>query len=243
MIDNKPPSNDSINVNDKLQDGDIDARHKKQLLEMEEKFKQERDSFQKEMFHRFKNNLQVITSLLNIQSSYVKDEDSRRMFVDSTERVNTMAMIYDKQNQTENPIVICFDNYLRNLVDYIVQNNNSNTKDIRHEINAVNLNLPVKIAQACGLIINELITNSLRHAFLNVNTGNIKIKLEHNDGAYILSVEDNGIGLPEDFNIESIDSLGLMLVRSLADQINGTLDIISINGTKFVLKLPEQSGH
>jgi two-component sensor histidine kinase len=240
MSDNMHSSNDSINVNNGLHDRDNDEQHKRQLLELEEKYKKEMDSFQKEIFHRFKNNLQVITSLLNIQSSYVKDENSRQMFVDSTDRIKTIAMIYDKQYQTDNPTMICFNNYLRDLVNYTIQNSNTNTINIRHEVNAVGINLPVKTAQSCGLIINELITNSLRHAFVDVNPGIIKIKLGHNAGVYILSFEDNGIGLPEDFNIESIDSLGLMLVISLTDQINGTLDITSINGAKFVLKFPEQ---
>jgi two-component sensor histidine kinase len=210
----------------------------KQIQQIEDKFQKEKDSFQKELFHRFKNNLQVITSLLNIQSSYVKDEDSRRMFINSTERVKTIAMIYEKPYQTENLTGIYFDKYLKDLVNYIINNYETNTLNISHEIFTVDVNLNVKIALSCGLIINELISNSLQHAFTGVKAGNIKINLENHAGEYILSVEDDGIGLPKDFNIETNDSLGFLLVRSLIEQINGSLEVIGINGTKFVIKFP-----
>jgi len=211
----------------------------KQIQQIKDKFETEKELFQREMFHRFKNNLQVITSLLNIQSSFIKDEDSLRMFVNCTERVKTIAMIYDKQYQTQDPATIYFDNYLKNLVNYIVNNYKKNTCIVGCEITAADVILPVKTSLSCGLIIYELVSNSLYHAFNSVKEGNIKVNFQHLDHKFILSVEDNGIGLPEDFNIDSNNSLGLLLVKSLTEQINGSLELKSINGTKFILSFPD----
>ncbi len=226
------------NTLNEVKNGDIEVPQDLQIEQIKEKFEKEKELFRKEMFHRFKNNLQVITSLFSIQSSYVKDEESRRMFINSTERVKAIALIYDRLFQSENPDEIYFDKYLEELVNYIIKNCIMADKIIGHEFHSVKINLPFKTAVSIGLIINEIITNSLNHAFIGLREGKIKINLEHSAGEYLLSVEDNGIGLPEDFNIETNDSLGLMLVRSLTEQLNGSLELLSVNGTKFIIKFP-----
>jgi len=128
--------------------------------------------------------------------------------------------------------------FFNDLVNYIVKNYDSNSTFVNLEINSIETILPVKTALSCGLIINELVSNSLKHAFKDRKIGTIKINLEHVTGEFILSVEDDGSGLPEDFDIDNSDSLGLTLVKSLSDQVNGSLTIIGINGAGFVLKFP-----
>ena len=227
MSDNTSPETEKPNVNAEIHNQGSENHNQK-------------DIFLAEILHRFKNNLQVIASLLSIQGDYVKDDESRKMFGNSSERVKTMAMIYGKQYQSIDLTGIYFNKYLHDLVIYIFNQNEMNSKNARHEIITDDVILSYKTAIPCGLIINELITNSLKHAFKDGKVGFIKVKLEKKTGEYLLSIEDNGTGFPEDFNFETNDSLGLMLVRLLADQINGKLEIDGINGAKFVLCFPQE---
>lgn len=213
-----------------------DVTNDTQILDNEFLMRKENDVLLSEMLHRFKNNLSVIASLLSLQGNYVKDDESRNMFSNSAERVKTIAMIYGKSYQTDDLTGIYFNKYLQDLVIYIFDQYDLASKYIRHEIKTDDVILPIKIAIPCGLIVNELITNSLKHAFKDRNEGCIKVNLENLSGNYILSIEDNGIGFPEDFNLETNDSLGIMLVKLLSEQINGEMDINGINGIKFVLK-------
>jgi two-component sensor histidine kinase len=238
MTNDKSVRGDEASVNNEILESDTYDQNLNQLQDLEEKFEKEKETILNEMRHRFKNNLQVIASLLSLQGDYVKDKESRRMFSNSSERVKTIALMYDKLYQADKQDGIYFDKYLIDLVNYHFQNYNTNPNMIRHQIKGDDLILPIKTAIPCGLIITELILNSLKHAFPDNRSGNIKINLEHPAGECILSIEDDGIGLPEEFDIGNNDSLEFLLVRSLSEQINGTLKLTGINGTKFVLKFP-----
>jgi len=255
MKNNQPEPGAVTNADNKSISPEYDPPFLKQLHEIEERYIKEKESFQKEMFHRFKNNLQIITSLLNIQSSYVKDEDSCRMFINSAERVKAIAMIYDKQYQTENLDIICFDKYLKDLVSCIMNNYDTNTKTIRNEISSVDVNLPAKTALSCGLIINELVSNSFKYAFVDRDKGEIRIKLNRVDGEFInvreececegpertnliLTVSDNGVGISIDDKMSNVSTLGLSLVKMLTAQLQGTFQIDTKKGTRFQINFP-----
>jgi two-component sensor histidine kinase len=207
------------------------------ILHIEED-KKEKETIIMEMHHRFKNNLQVIASLLSLQGEYIREEKYRRMFINSAERVNAMAMIHEKLYQADNQINIFIDTYLRDLVIYLLKSYSSIGKTVIHEVKTNGITLPFTTAVPCGLIVNELISNSLKYAFPEKTTGKININIEQIADEYILSYNDDGVGLPEHFTIESSDSLGILIVKTLVEQLKGTLEISNNKGTNFIIKFP-----
>jgi PAS domain S-box-containing protein len=170
----------------------------------------EKEVLLKEIHHRVKNNLQVITSLLNLQSRGIKDEDSREMFKDSQARVKSMALIHEKLYRSDDLARIDFADYVRSLVNYLTQSFRDGVTRVDIVHNVDNIHLSVDMAVPCGLIINELVSNSLKHAFGERSAGTIVIEFHsHNDSEMLLLVSDNGRGLPPDLNFRQTESLGL----------------------------------
>jgi two-component sensor histidine kinase len=193
------------------------------------------------MHHRLKNNLQVISSLLSIQSDFVKDEESHKLFINSLNRIRAMSLTHENLKRESNFTDIQFDKYVRDLVTFLCRNYNINTNLLKIIIKIPSVSLPIDTSITCGLIINELISNSLKHAFPGGKSGNIKIGLEKLVKQHKLFVSDNGIGLPDKMDIEKDNSFGLLLIRTLVDQLNGKLEVISENGSKFIIRFPNSS--
>ncbi len=220
------------------------ARDITKLIEMENHLKkalQEKDMLMKEIHHRVKNNLSVMSSLLNLQSRYIKDETSRDIFKDSQSRANTMALIHKKLYQSEDIQRINMKDYIAELSLDLSSLHMSKNKNIGLVLDVEKIMLDADTAIPLGLIINELLTNSMKHAFSDKEKGTIKVifrKLE--DDELLLEVKDNGKGLPSDFKVENSDSLGLRLVHSLAAQISAQLEIDGDNGTHFSIKFQER---
>jgi len=198
----------------------------------------EKDFLLREMHHRIKNNLQVISSLLSIQSDYVKDEESHKLFINSLNRIRSMSMIYENPHQTNNLSGVAFDKYLNDLVTYLYRIYNVNTNLVKFNIKIPPVSLPVDNSITCGLIVNELLSNAFKYAFPDGRSGNIKISLAKSIKQIKLVVSDDGIGLPEKMDIESNDTFGFLLIRTLVDQLNGTLEAVGTNGTKFTITFP-----
>ena len=186
---------------------------------------QEKEVLLKEIHHRVKNNLQVISSLLNLQSMYIKDKEAFDVFKESQDRVKSMAMIHEKLYQSGNFAEIDFSQYIKNLTSSIYSSYGMDTKLIKLKISAENIFLDINNAIPCGLIINELVTNAIKHAFPSGRSGEINIKFSRIDNKYILSVQDNGIGLPDSFIIEKTESLGMQLIYSLVSQLEGEFEV------------------
>lgn len=195
----------------------------------------------RDMHHRLKNNLQVISSLLSIQSDFVKDEESHKLFINSLNRIRAMSLTHENLKRESNFTDIQFDKYVRDLVTFLCRNYNINTNLLKIIIKIPSVSLPIDTSITCGLIINELISNSLKHAFPGGKSGNIKIGLEKLVKQHKLFVSDNGIGLPDKMDIEKDNSFGLLLIRTLVDQLNGKLEVISENGSKFIIRFPNSS--
>lgn len=194
----------------------------------------------KEIHHRVKNNLMIITSLLSLQSQYINDQESRTIFQESENRARSMAMIHEKLYQSGEGKTIDFTEYIRSLGMELYRTYALNPSLIKLEMKLDNARLDVDTAIPMGLIFNELITNCLKHAFPDKRTGKIWINFKKTDEGYVLVVADDGVGLPEDFDLERSDSFGLKLVNILTKQVEGKLQLDTSKGTSFTINFSEQ---
>jgi two-component sensor histidine kinase/CheY-like chemotaxis protein len=195
----------------------------------------EKEVLLKEIHHRVKNNLQIISSLLKLQSRNVTDKQTSDLFMESQNRIRSMALIHEKLYQSSDLTNIDFKGYVSDLVTNLFQSYGANTGKVALKKEIDDISLGIELAIPCGLIINELVSNAMKYAFPNGKKGEIKVSLhlfEEND--IQLTVSDNGIGIPKDFRLENAESLGLHLVNILAeDQLKGEIELDRSKGTKF----------
>lgn len=224
-----------------------DIGERKQMEEQLKASLQEKEALLKEIHHRVKNNLQIISSLLNLQSDVVVDVQSRDVLRDSQHRVRSMALIHEKLYQSSNLARIDFGDYVEKLATYLVQAYRAQAHGVRLQVDVKPVYLDVDTAVPCGLILNELIANALKHGFVNGRSGQIHISLHPTDDQIILEIADDGVGIPPEINIRQSRSLGLQLVNTLVNQINGQITLNRENGTAFILTLaaisPQKRGY
>ncbi len=200
------------------------------IYNLERAKRREREILLKEIHHRVKNNLQLISSMLNLQILRVKDADLIRILSNCTSRIDTMALIHTQLYQGEDLDDISMKNFLRELVEAIHQLYPYPGKGIRFDVNAGRVFFPLDRAIPCGLIVNELVSNAIKYAFPKQAEALISVHLKKKRRNYTLSVSDNGLGLPEGFGADEPFSLGMDLVRTLTEQLNGKLQIESEPG-------------
>jgi PAS domain S-box-containing protein len=200
---------------------------------------EEKKMLLKEIHHRVKNNLMIISSLLNLQSSYIKDKESQDIFKESQNRARSMALIHERLYQSTDLKRIDFGDYIQSLSKDLFNTYISNSSLIALKINVENIFLDINTAIPLGLIVNELITNSLKHAFPNGRKGEINVEFHKKDEKYEFTVKDNGIGFPKDIDFKKTDSLGLQIVTNLTDQIDGKIELNINNGTEFKINFKE----
>jgi PAS domain S-box-containing protein len=217
-----------------------DINKRKKMEKELKKSLEERDLMMKEIHHRVKNNLMIIQSLLQLQSKYIKDEDALNIFRESQNRVKSMARVHQRLYQHDDIAKIDFSSYPRTLALDIFRSYASDPNKINLNVDADNVMLDIDTAIPLGLILNELISNSLKHAFPQGKNGQLTVKFNLEDDKYKLIVSDDGIGIPEGLNYEKSDSLGLKLVYSLSDQIGAKVKVDTTNGTKFEITFDKQ---
>ncbi len=210
---------------------EIEETNKKLLSEINERIKieedlsvslKEKDILLKEIHHRVKNNLQVISSLLSLQSQTVKDAQSQKIFMESQNRIHSIALIHEKLYQSKDLSHINICDYINELLRDLLYSYGTNPENIKTETYIDNLFLNIETAIPCGLIINELVSNSLKYAFPGGKKGEIRIHFnKYENSKLILIVKDNGVGLPGDINFRKGETLGLKLVSNLSKQLNG----------------------
>jgi len=201
----------------------------------------EKNSLLKEIHHRVKNNLQVISSLLSLQQRQIADPHASQAIQMGRDRVKAMALIHQNLYQDTNLIGVETQEYITELANSLVKNYQTENKNIELSTNIDSLKLDIDVIIPLGLIINELISNALKYAFKDIYDGRIDILLKKKDEALILTVTDNGIGLPKDFSIESISSLGFRLIKAFSDKLKAKLEINSTEkGTQITLKIPHK---
>ena len=199
----------------------------------------EKEILLKEIHHRVKNNLQIISSLLNLQTHYVKDDKvAVDVLKESQNRVRSMAMIHEKLYQSKNFSHVKFDDYLNRLVSDLLYSY-ATTDNIMTTIDVEDIKLNIETAIPCGLITSELVSNSLKYAFPNEMGGRITVSLKQLGSKYELVIGDNGIGVPKGFNYKNTDSFGLKIVTSLVDQIDGEIRLEKGHGTIFTIIFKE----
>jgi len=199
----------------------------------------EKEILLREIHHRVKNNMQIVSSLLNLQTRYVDDEKAVNVLKESQNRVRSMAIIHEKLYESENLTHINFVDYIQSLVSYLFYSYNIEKTQIKPLLKIEDISLNIETAVPCGLIISELISNSLKYAFPNGMKGEIIVSLKSEKDNYQLCICDNGIGLPEDINFNNIKTLGLLLVNSLTEQIDGKVTIHRDQGTQYKIIFKE----
>ena len=199
----------------------------------------EKEVLLKEIHHRVKNNLQVISSLLKLQSRYIQDDRVIEMLKESQNRVRSMALVHEQLYQSKDLSDIDFAEYIQNLSHNLFQAYQIHAEGIKLETNIAPCSLNIDTAVPCGLIINELVTNSLKYAFGEIQ-GKIKIDfILDNNRVCVLTVSDSGIGFPQDLDYRNARTLGLRLVWSLVKQIRGKIELLETIGTTFQIIFPK----
>jgi two-component sensor histidine kinase/CheY-like chemotaxis protein len=211
--------------------------------EIEDRLKQlkaslrEKDILLKEIHHRVKNNLQVISSLIDLQAARQADPTVQALFRDARDRVRSMALVHEKLYQSEDLARTELGGYIRNLMHELFLAHGGESGNITLRLDMEPMFLPVDLAIPCGLILNELATNSLKHAFVGREAGAIRVELARmDDGRARLVFQDDGRGFPPGMDWSATPSLGLRLIRMLSDQLNGELALRGGPGTTFELR-------
>lgn len=188
-----------------------------------------------EIHHRVKNNLQLISSLLSLQAQQIGDPKTANLFRESQNRVHSMALIHEQLYNSQSLAEVCLPDYIVGLVDHLKTSFGHNKTNIFFHVNIEYICLPIDVVIPCGLLINELVSNAIQHAFVGRTTGRIWIAFRRNRNQYCLEVRDNGVGLPEAYVNGMSTRLGLQLIRGLAKQLSGRLTIAADRGTSFCI--------
>ncbi|MBW1834294.1 MAG: hypothetical protein JRI62_05815 [Deltaproteobacteria bacterium] len=227
------------------------ARLLDQMKKTEEQIKEslsEKEVLLREIHHRVKNNLQIISSLFRLQTADIRDEHDMEIFKESQSRVRSMALIHERLYQSKDLAKIDFAEYTPKLVSHLLSLYAIHAETITLDISVDDVFLSIDIAVPCGLIINELVSNCLKHAFPESTKGKIRVELRMTEDLPVqnkrsskmvtLIVSDNGVGFQKKMDFCSTETLGLELVTTLVKQLNGTIELDRSRGTEFKITFP-----
>jgi two-component sensor histidine kinase len=203
----------------------------------------EQETLLQEIHHRVKNNLQVISSILNLQSTYVSDEGTLEILKESQNRIKSMSFIHESLYMNNDFSSINFNDYILNLINNLVHSYQifDNQVNVKTELEIITLGLDQSIS--CGLLINDIISNAFKHAFPDKNKSDNELIItasESNNNVQIL-IADNGIGLKEGMIPEENNSLGIQLIYTLIEQLDGNIQLSGENGTKYLITFEKQN--
>ncbi|GAB4313341.1 MAG: hypothetical protein Kow0019_12740 [Methanobacteriaceae archaeon] len=208
----------------------VDITDRKRFEDRLKSTLKEKESLIREIHHRVKNNMQVISSMLSLQMQFVDDFSSYDLFQESRNRVKSMAMVHEKLYMSDELSEIDFYEFIESLIYELFSTYGASTQ-VNKKISVNNVLIDISTAVPCALILNELITNSIKHAFPKDRAGELVVTFNRINDAFELIVSDNGVGFPEDINIEKPETLGLQLVNSLVEQIDGEIELDTNHGT------------
>ena len=200
----------------------------------------EKEVLLKEIHHRVKNNMQVISSLLNLQAGKVTNSTDYELFIDSKNRVHSMALVHEKLYRSDNLAAINMSGYLDGLTAEIMNSYMGQHGNVHINIKSDNVYMDIEHAIPTGLITNELVSNCIKHAFQNNDPGEVIVSLANDNHEYTLKVMDNGTGIPGTIDIFNTNSLGLQLVVMLTKQMRGSVHLERGNGSIFIIRFPSK---
>ncbi|HEY9597992.1 MAG TPA: histidine kinase dimerization/phosphoacceptor domain -containing protein [Cyanophyceae cyanobacterium] len=218
-----------------------DITKQKQAQEQIKASLKEKEVLLKEIHHRVKNNLQIVKSLLQLQARRTQDREAILVLQDSQNRITSIALVHEKLYRSDDLAKIDFAQYIPDLTAHLFDSYKVSSTQVVLKLEIDNIVIEIDTAIPCGLIINELVSNSLKYAFPDPKKGEVEVKVQdNNDGTMTLIVQDNGIGIPEEFNIATTQSLGLTLVQGLVEQLEGSLELDRSRGTSFRITIPHR---
>lgn len=223
----------------------IDITEQKENQRKLQQSVEEKQVLLEEIHHRVKNNLAIISGFLQLQAFEIEDEKTKEVLNDSQLRIQSIAIVHEMLYQSENFVDISFETYVQRLINTVKNTLPLDHQHINIEIDAADVSLDINQAIPCAILINELVTNSYKHAFKEKEEGTIWIQLQKDAELIYLEVRDNGMGLPENFSIEEQSSIGMNLIQTLTEQLNGELNVTSEVGGCFKVsfKKTHRNGH
>lgn len=227
---------------------EIELRHREsrlmvqqEIMARQRKALEEKEALLREIHHRVKNNLQVVYSLLGLQSRSSSNAETTRQLDAIRDRIHSMALLHDALYQSDNLAQIDLAGYIEQLADHLYQSCGVRRDRVQLRASLAHVSLDLDVALPCGLIINEVVSNSLQHGFPDEREGEVTIVLEESPGGTVsLRLADNGIGMGDDFDRTVSRSLGVRLIKALARQLDATLEIRGNRGTEFRLTFPRE---
>ena len=217
----------------------LDITERKESEDLIKASLQEKEVLLKEVHHRVKNNLQIVSSLLSLQSAKIVDKRDLDLFRESQSRVKSIALIHEKLYRSDDLSQIDLKEYVDGIVANLQATYGVNSDRIKITIDIQDVHINLDKGIPCGLVINEMVTNCFKHAFPADRKGEVSISMRLEDGNYMLMVNDNGVGLPENFDALKLTSLGIQLVSTLTAQLKGAMTIAVKDGTTFRISFPE----
>jgi two-component sensor histidine kinase len=212
-------------------------------IEAEERIKtslKEKELLLREVHHRVKNNLQIILSLMNLQARYLKDGESFRMFMETQNRISSMAAIHESLYRSGTVAMIDFTGYVRDIAAGLFRSYSVTPANVKMKIDASDVHMDADMAIPCGLIINEMVSNSMKFAFPGERKGEIYISFRQEGDDCTMVVGDDGVGFPTELDFRSKDTLGLRLVNILLEQLDGDMSLDRDGGTRFTVSFKKR---
>jgi two-component sensor histidine kinase len=232
-IHNYLPNDDGVNTGNVNYEVPLFFERKK----AEEKIKtslKEKETLLKEVHHRVKNNLQIISSLLSLQTNYLVDTESIELFQETKNRIKTLALVHEKLYKSEDVEYVNIKDYIESIIDLLSYSFDKEYIEVSINIeNELFDKFDIEKAIPCGLIVNEVVSNAYKHAFNKVLKGKIDISFTIENKLCKIIISDDGVGLPKDFNLNNLNSLGLELIDALVNQLEGNYKMVSDKGTKI----------
>jgi PAS domain S-box-containing protein len=219
----------------------LDITERKEAEELIRSSLREKEVLLKEIHHRVKNNLQVVSSLLFLQAQKIGDPELAALFAESQNRIHSMALAHEQLYRSKNLADVRLPEYVGSLVEEIEQVFRHGEKTVCCRVDVDDIDLDIEQVVPCGLLITELLSNALRHAFPGSRTGTVRVEMHQQDGVLSLTVRDDGVGLPADLDVSAAGTLGLQLVRALTDQLDGTLEVARREGAEFRVAFPARN--
>ncbi|NND94443.1 MAG: hypothetical protein HKN45_06215 [Flavobacteriales bacterium] len=213
----------------------FEITEKRKIDEQVNQSLREKETLLQEVHHRVKNNLQIISSLLNLQSSYVHDGESQEVLKESQNRIKSMSFIHESLYMNKNFNSVDIQEYVKGLSSNLLYSYALNPEQVDIIMDIDELTLNIDQAIPCGLIINELVSNTFKHAFPNGRRGELKISVKEREGRMAILIADNGVGVPKEWKLEENETLGIQLVYTLTEQLDGDIEFSGERGTKYLI--------